>query len=252
MGALKRTILLLGSLFLLLLQPLVGQAQKEKGKLHVLVVTGGHDFDRDAFIGMFRSFGNVTFEEVKHPAAFDYLTTQKAAPFQAIVFYDMQHKITEEQRKNMLGLLKQGKGMVFLHHSLVSYEEWPEQEKIVGGHYYQKPYVKEGRERPASTYAHDEQIEVRVEDKSHPVTKGVSDFSILDETYGDFWVSDQVHPLLSTTHPKSTRTIGWTNRYLNSRIVFLQPGHGPQIFGQESYRKLVQQAIQWVAEKPRP
>ncbi|CAN5919986.1 hypothetical protein BH24BAC1_BH24BAC1_21890 [soil metagenome] len=248
MGALKKLTWLFFGLCLWLGQPLLAQAPQEK--LHVLVVTGGHDFDRDAFFAMFRSFRNVSFQELKHPVAFDYLTTQNAAPFQVIVFYDMHHKIAEEERKNLLGLLKQGKGMVFLHHALVSYEEWPEHANIVGGHYYQKPHVKEGRELPASSYSHDEPIEVRVEDKNHPVTKNVGNFSIFDETYGDFWVSDKVHPLLSTDHPKSTKIIGWANRYLNSRIVYLQPGHGPQIFGEEPYRKLVLQAMQWVSEKP--
>ena len=41
-----------------------------------------------------------------------------------------------------------------------------------------------GTEKPASTYKHDVDFKVHVEDPNHPVTHGIKDFAIHDETYG--------------------------------------------------------------------
>jgi hypothetical protein len=130
---------------------------------------------------------------------------------------------------------------VFLHHSLVSYQEWDEFENIIGGRYFLS-----GLEQDSSTYRHDVDIPVRVIHKDHPVTKGIDDFMIHDEVYGNFKVLPGVQALLSTTHPESGKIIGWTNIYGNSRIVYLQLGHDHYAYENPNYRRLLKQAITWV------
>ena len=104
--------------------------------------------------------------------------------------------------------------MIFLHHSLVSYQDWPEFIKIVGGQYHIHPVVVNGDTLKAN-YEHDVNISVKVEDKKHPLTRGISDFEIFDEVYGDVEILQGVKPLLSTTHPKSMHYLAWP------RIPFL-------------------------------
>jgi type 1 glutamine amidotransferase len=41
------------------------------------------------------------------------------------------------------------------------------------------------------------------------VTEGLSDFTILDETYKDLWISPKVDVLLTTDHPKSDSAVAW-------------------------------------------
>jgi type 1 glutamine amidotransferase len=49
-------------------------------------------------------------------------------------------------------------------------------------------------------------------------------------------------------HPDGPNLIGWTKTVGNSRIVYLQPGDGPDTYAAPEYRRLVENAIRWVAD----
>jgi type 1 glutamine amidotransferase len=213
-------------------------------KLHVLVVTGGHDFDRKSFFEMFDSFQEISYTELKQPEANSQLGTIDPKTFDAVVFYDMPKTITEKEKANYYNLLKLGKGLVFIHHSLCSYQQWNEYKVMVGGKYHEE------KNSPASsTYEHDVNFTVKVISPKNPVTRGINDFEIHDEVYGNTEVLPGVTPLLSADHPQSSKTIGWTHKIENSRIVYIQPGHDKNAYSNPDYRKLVRQAIAYVAKK---
>ena len=131
--------------------------------------------------------------------------------------------------------------MIFLHHALVSYQDWPEFKKIIGGKYI-------AAETGGSVYRHDVNIPLKIVNNRHPVTKGLKDFTVFDETYGQCETGDKIEPLLSTSHPESMPYVAWINAYENSKIIYIQNGHGPQIFSDPNYRKLLQQAIEWLVK----
>jgi len=212
-------------------------------KSSVLIITGGHGFERDAFFAMFDSYADVAYTEIEHPAANDIYGSPDINNYDVLVFYDMVQDINETQQQQMLALLDQGKGMVFLHHSLVSYQQWDEFGKIIGGRYHLE---REGSDITPSTYKHDVKLPVQIVDKKHPVTRGLENFVIHDEAYGGFTVRSDVRPLLTTTHEDNGETIAWTNQYKNARIVYLQLGHDHFAYEDANYRKLVNQAIKWV------
>ena len=69
----------------------------------------------------------VTFREAMQPAANDLYTKEAARSYDVLVLYDMVQEISEAQKRNLVRLLKEeGKGLVGLHHSLCSYQNWPE------------------------------------------------------------------------------------------------------------------------------
>ena len=215
---------------------------------NILLVTGGHDFDEGPFFEMFSSMEGISFKHATQPEANDWYGKKEIGNFDAIVFYDMWEKINDIQKTAFLGLLEKGVGMVFLHHALVSYQEWPEFIKIIGGKYHRSPFEADGQSYEGSTYKHDVDIHVKIEDNKHYITRGTKDFKVFDEVYGDFEVLETVHPLLSTDHEESSPTIGWTNTYLNSKIVFLQPGHGPTTFNDQNYIRLLTRSVKWVSK----
>lgn len=223
----------------------------ENGKIRVLIVTGGHDFEREPFFALFQSFTDIEYREAAHPQAHELFKPEAAAQYDVLVFYDMWPDIAEEARANLVKLLKQGKGLVALHHCLASYPTWDEYTKIIGGKFYLQPHTEGGVEKPASTYRHGVRFTVHIADPNHPVTRGLEDFEIEDETYGQFDVHPQVQPLLTTDEPTSGRTIGWAHTYGKSRVVYLQLGHDHLAYENPSYRRLVRQAIRWTAEKGR-
>ena len=210
-------------------------------RLNVLIVTGGHDFDRKSFFEMFDSFQDISYAELKHPEANAQLGTIDPKTFDAVVFYDMPKTITDKEKANYYKLLKLGKGLVFLHHSQCSYQEWNEYKTIVGGKYHEEKNTPQ-----TSTYQHDITFTVKIANSKHPVTRGIKDFEILDEVYGNTEVLSGVTPLLTTENLQSSKIIGWTHQKENSRIVYIQPGHDKNAFQNKSYRQLVWQAINFV------
>ena len=187
---------------------------------------------------MFDSFKNFSYDAVVFPDAFEYLNVEAAKGYDALVFYDMWQEITADQQAAYLELLNQGKPIVYLHHALISFQEWDEFDRIVGGVW------EEGK----GTVKHDVQFTIQIADPDHPATKGIQDFEIEDETYGNFDANPDVHVLLKAEHPESAPVIGWTHRYGNSQIVYIQLGHDGLAYGNPGYRKLVNQGIRWVVE----
>lgn len=210
-------------------------------KERVLIFTGGHEFERAAFFDMFRDIPGLYYQELIHPKASPVFDSALIAQFDVLLFYDMVQEIDAAQKAALIKILEEGKGLVFLHHSLVSYQDWDEFEKIIGGR-----YSLTNTDQDSSTYRHDVDIPITVIDKDHPITKDMDDFVIRDEVYGNFKVLPTVNPLLKTTHPESGEIVGWTNSYGNSRIVYLQLGHDHFAFKNPDYRHLVKQAIEWV------
>jgi len=215
-------------------------------KLKIIIVTGGHDFDRESFFQMFDSFNNLSYIELVHPEARVQLGTMDLATFDAVVFYDMPKTITDEEKNSYYRLLEAGKGLLFLHHSICAYQDWPEFESIIGGKYYEK---KKNDKFGASSYEHDVDFYVQMVHDSHPVIKGIKDFVLHDEVYGNLEVIPEIYPLLSTDHPKSNLLIGWTLNNKNSKIVFIQPGHDKSSFINPDYRRLIKQAINFITDK---
>jgi type 1 glutamine amidotransferase len=211
-------------------------------KLNILVVTGGHGFDEKPFFEMFNSFDNISYISLLQPEANTQLGTIDPKTFDAVVFYDMPKTISEAEKTNYYKLLKLGKGMVFLHHSQCSYQDWEGYKTIVGGKYHE-----EKNSPQTSTYQHDVKFTVKISDSKHPVTRGLKDFEILDEVYGNTEVLPSVTPLLTTDHPLSSKTIGWTHEIEKSRIVYIQPGHDKNAYENVQYRRLLKQAIQFVS-----
>jgi type 1 glutamine amidotransferase len=215
-------------------------------KLKVLVVTGGHGFQREDFFKVFQQNTNITFTEAKQGKTSEAYDREDLLTHDAIVLYDMVQNITDAQKAKFLALFDQGVGLVVMHHALVSYQGWPEFERIIGGT-YPEPQDKKGKVTPELGYEHDVQVPVQILAKNHPATAGLSDFTIHDEIYWGFRTRPDVTPLITTTHPKSGKPLMWTRTEKKSRVVYLQLGHGPEAFANPNYRRLVTQSIQFVA-----
>ncbi len=224
-------------------------AAAEAGKVRVLLITGGHGFEREPFFKVFQENPDITFAASEEPQAQARWKADAASQYDVIVLYDMWQPISNEAKADFLARLKEGKGLVALHHCLASYQSWPEYAQVIGGKYRLEKTVENGGEKPGSTYRHDVDFTVRLADQRHPVTRGLKDFAIHDETYGGFDVSPQSHVLLTTDAPTSGPAIGWAKTYGKARVVYLQLGHDHQAYENPNYRRLVAQAIRWVARR---
>lgn len=236
-------------LLIALLTLKTSSSQAAPDTVRVLLITGGHSYDTNEFHALFASNTSIQVTHVVHPEAQAWFKPGKAKDFDVLVAYDMWKTITDTAKADLLQLIRQGKGLLALHHSLASFPDWPEYPNLIGGQYHETPWKLTGRDMPASSYDHDMEVPVEIVDPQHPVTKGLHNFTIHDEVYGGFEVKPDTQPLLRTTHPKSGPVLAWHRQEGAGRVVYLQLGHDHQAYAHPAFQQLIAQAIQYVAPK---
>ena len=216
-----------------------------KDKPGILLVTGGHDFDTVEFFNLFFSNKGLSVDTVSQPSANLVIENIKPDRYDAIVFYDMWQEIDQPQKNAYIRLLENGTGIIFLHHSLVSYQDWDEITRIRGGKYRERGYGSDSMD--LSGYEHGLDLHVKVIDPDHPVIKGIKDFEIRDEGYNNVEILPSVTPLLAVTHPLCAPYVAWANEYKQSRIVYIMLGHDQIAYKNPSFRQLLYNSISWVS-----
>jgi type 1 glutamine amidotransferase len=218
------------------LPPDAGSRHAE-GQVRVALVTGGHVYDNPL---------HVAFEDpamkvlvVPHPSAF---RADMRKNIDVLVLYDMVQDPDEQKRIRLREFFEAGKGVVVMHHALVSYNDWPWYREAAGAVYFLKP---EG-DRPPSSFKHDQIMRVRVEAR-HPVTAGLPPMRIIDETYKGMWFAPTNQVLLTTDHPDGDGPVAWISAYPKSRVVGIQLGHGREAHLHPGFQRLVRNAVLWAA-----
>jgi len=213
--------------------------------LTIAVVTGGHSFDVPAFHRLFRGLEGVD-AYVQPMDDFCADAGKVRADYDAVVFYHMHKEGPTDggpwyagKWKTTLQTLGQSdQGIVLLHHAILAFENWPTWRQIAGVD-------------PHSFTAFDfgQTIPIHVADADHPITAGLSDWQITDETYTMGDADDDGHVLLTTDHPKSLRTLAWTRQFGRARVFCLQLGHDGRAYADESFRTVVRRGILWAARR---
>ncbi|OGV66020.1 MAG: hypothetical protein A2283_08510 [Lentisphaerae bacterium RIFOXYA12_FULL_48_11] len=232
------------SLLWLLPTAVNAQAQADGKKVRMLIVTGGHGFEEAKFFKMFDEFKGVEYKKAFFPQAGELLKPGLEKECDVIVMYDMVKSITPEQQKAFVELLNTGIGLLCMHHDLGASQEWAEFTKIRGGKYCMKAETIDGKEYK-STFDHGQDIKVTVADNEHPITKGVADFTIHDETYGSCYVSPSVKVLLRTDHPKSCPDLAWVHEYAKSKVFYLMLGHDSKAWENPAFKEILERGIKW-------
>jgi type 1 glutamine amidotransferase len=230
--------------------------------------------------------GQITYEHVEHPQAQQRMHPDRVAA-DAIVFYDMPglrftradpplelEAPDDELVAGFEALLDRGVGLVFLHHAIASWPAWPRYAEIVGGRFHYGAGELWGRQWPDSGYLLEVDHTVEVLAPDHPVCAGLpATFDLHDELYLIPSLLPGITPLLRTTfpmthehfhctdaairgrrnehgdwsHPDGPDLIGWTHTVGRSPVVYLQPGDGPSSYADVNVRRLIANAIGFVA-----
>jgi type 1 glutamine amidotransferase len=207
--------------------------------VRIEVVTGGHPFNPE-FYELFVNRPDLDVTVTGHPDAYAHDFRKDA---DVLVLYDMVPELSDDRRANLRAFLEAGRGLVVLHHAIAdlgSWSWWTEQ--VVGGKYLLHPEAG----RPASTYKHDEDLWVHSVG-THPITQGIGPLHFSDETYHGMWISPKVNVLLATDNPTSDGPVAWISPYDQSRVVYIQLGHGRFAHQNPDYQELVHRAILWAS-----
>jgi len=213
--------------------------------IKVVVVTGGHDFEREPFFKLFQGYGDIKYIEAAQKDHSELFEDISNWDYDVIVLYNMSQNISAKRQENFKALLAKGVGLVALHHAEGAFNTWEDYRQIIGARYPLKPQEIDGVQFATGTYDHDMDMNVKIADREHPITQGMSDFTIHDETYKGIWFATDNQVLLTTDHPKSDKTICWTRPSGDNRVVFLQLGHDSKAYANPNYRELIVRSIRW-------
>lgn len=234
------------SLVLALLCPSIAGAQRSAEQpIRVLLVYGGHDFQEPEFFAFWDALPGVSYTKAPLPASADLLRPGLEKSYDVVVLYDMFTGFTPAQKQGFVDLLKTGIGLVALHHSLGSHRGWDEYSRIIGGKYVFAPEEIDGKHYEPSTYSHDEEVPVAIADPGHFITRDLQPYTIHDEAYGGAYVAPDVHVLLTTDHPRSTKALAWTKSFGPSRVVYYMAGHDAKAWTHPSFRQIVLRSLWW-------
>jgi hypothetical protein len=211
--------------------------------LSVAVVTGGHAFDVPNFHRLFRRLDGV--DAYVQPMD-DFASSRQPVrdAYDAILFYHMLpgapsdegHPHYQGKPKTALEHLREtGQGIVVLHHAILAYPQWPTWRELAG------------IEPALSHYDHDQELQIAVSEPSHPVTAGLAEWKIVDETYTMPEPDPGSQVLLSTDHPHSVKAIAWARSWGQSRVLCCALGHDNQSWSNPAFERLLLNAIRWVA-----
>jgi type 1 glutamine amidotransferase len=235
------------SFMLIFLMLFVFQASfAQKDNTSVLVVRGGHPYDTPDFEDMCLNLEGVQVDLVL-TAHFNAMKLPEIKEkYDAILFFN-QNKYYEESarsKKKYMDLTNEGIGMVFLHFTLSSQPNWDAYHDIVGGKWFLGSHTKD--KSKVSTYFMDLTVDIKVLDKKHPITEGLKDFTMTDVFYGNIQMNPEVHSLLGSDNPDLAPSIAWTQKFNNSKIVYIMPGYSKKAYENPSYQKLVANALKYV------
>ncbi|MGQ2932067.1 MAG: ThuA domain-containing protein [Sphingopyxis sp.] len=254
------------------------------GPRQLLVLSGGHPYEAEPFAGLLASFTGWTVTHLIHPEAETAIAEGAAQDAAAILFYDMPGYRFEDgkaatrppsftYRRAIADHFARGGGAVAMHHAIAGWAEWPEWAEMVGGRFLYAPGEANGAAHLDSGYRHEVQYDAIVLDPEHPVTAGLpSRFPLCDELYlAPVWgatkpllradhafvrdnfysaaqaVAGQMFSNTGWDHRPETDLIAWEKPVGAGRLVYLQPGDGPAAYADPNFRRLLANALAYVA-----
>lgn len=209
------------------------------------VIVGGHGFDVIGFQTMFRELPGVEpyIQNLEEFSA----DSRNRDNYEVLVFYSMHRPIpsadgSKQEQRILTSLERSGRtkqGILILHHAILAYPQWEYWSELVG--------MKDR----SFGYHHGQYLHVDIAVGDHPVTRDISPWDMVDETYtmNDAEASDGNRVLLTVDHEKSMKTIAWTREFNQARVLCFQSGHDNETFVNDGFRTFLARAILWLARR---
>lgn len=258
----------------------------ERSTLRVLVLTGGHRVDLNAFLGMVAALAagrGWRWAHAVQPTAEDWL--RPGTPWDVLLCHDLPglhlrrgeapapRGPSQEVVEGITGMLAQGVGLVAMHHTLAGWPAWDGWADALGGRFLYAPGPLHGEPWPSSG-TRITSYTARPVAPEHPVCADVGELALTDELYCCPVFEDRVVPLLRhdapldparfistyehvlygegdapdcAGHPPASDLVAWATAAAASPVVYVQPGDSAATFAVPGYRRLIGNAVDWVA-----
>lgn len=148
--------------------------------------------------------------------------------------HDPSPWVDESQEELFRGFVDSGGGLLVIHAGTVGYQSSPLIRELTGGAFLHHP----------------EACSVELTPAAHLLTAGTASFTVQDEHYF-VEIDKDVEVFLTSYSEHGVQPAGWLKTAGNSRICTLTPGHEPTVWGQESFQRLLHNALRWVCRELR-
>jgi len=147
--------------------------------------------------------------------------------------------LTDEAKKNLLKAVDHGKALLCFHFSTAAFSDWDKEYIPLIGRAW----------RGGSGHGPRGKFMVHIEDKDHPITKGLEDFETDDELYAKLVGDKSIQVLVSAKSEWSGRVepLAFTHTYGKGRVYTYLFGHDVQALKVPGVRKLFARGAEWAA-----
>ncbi len=161
---------------------------------------------------------------------------ENLADCDVMLLFTRRLKLSGEQLDRIKSYCQSGKPLVGVRTASHAIQTWLDLDKeVLGGNY--RGHYKEGPET---------EIEIVESAKDHPLLAGVRPFRSVGSLYKNAGVASDCQVLMTGKIPEATEPITWTREYKGGRVFYTSLGH-PQDFTEESFRRLLANALFWAA-----
>jgi type 1 glutamine amidotransferase len=192
---------------------------------------GGHDWQNCPPI-MKAVLENTNDFEVTFTENLDDLR-ERIKQFDIIMQYTTGMKPTKEQEDGLCDFIQNGGGYVGIHSATDSFKNCDRYWEMVGGRFAGHGSGK---------------FTVYIYDHEHPITKGMEDFEIQDETYAhNYHRNAQMRSLTRMNRGNERQSMAWVSSYGKGRVFYTSNGHDRRAWENPHFQRLVVRGAYWAA-----
>jgi len=203
------------------------------GKIKLLLFqTGGHDW---------RGFTEILGEMVEPSGDFDVTPTndrdqlriENLSKHDVVLFYGSGNNFTDPAQEAGLDKFVRGGGGLVGVHATDAFKKSDVYWLLMGGRFSGHGGGK---------------FPVVIVDRKHPITRGIDDFEIRDETYRNKMHEDaDPHDLFRMNRGDEQQSMGWVQTFDKGRVFCTTLGHGKQAWENPQFQRLVVRGLYWAA-----
>ena len=194
---------------------------------------GGHDWQNCPPI-MKTVLENTNDFEVTFTENLDDLK-ERIKQFDIIMQYTTGMEPTKDQENGLCDFIQNGGGYVGIHSATDSFKNCDRYWEMVGGRF---------SGHGGGTFT------VYIYDHEHPITKGLKDFEIQDETYAhNYHRNAQMRSLTRMNRGNERQSMGWVSSYGKGRVFYTSNGHDRRAWENPHFQRLVVRGAYWAASR---
>ena len=153
--------------------------------------------------------------------------------YDTVLFYTDVGSLTPAQEQGLLDFVRAGGGFFGLHTAAASFRENSDYHAMLNGFFAGHSAYMDFR--------------VTVDDREHPITRGLDDFEVTDELYYLEHDPEKSRHLMQAFDPTrdETHVMAFHHTWGEGRVFFFALGHDTAVLAHPSFQEVVRRGVLW-------